>query len=307
MSKPKKTNGGNFAAGTPWAELNGEVQQDPTRRQKIIRRIESILSVKIVTLFTAFDSYAGMLSDSEAEMLENILSAECDDGDSLVLVINSPGGQALAAERIANICRAYSKDGQFRVIVPHMAKSAATMVCFGASEIMMSKTAELGPVDLQIMFTDDRNEKKWISADEYIRSYDNLMKEASSGNYPRIEPYIQQLNRYDSRFVEQLRSGQQLSKDISVRLLHSGMMTGTPPAEIAAKIEIFLAQSAKSAHGRMIAEAEATDCGLNIKTIDLRSELWRDVWNLYVRSDWVVQNHAAALVESNTASVLKAR
>jgi hypothetical protein len=41
---------------------------------------------------------------------------------------------------------------QFEVIVPHMAKSAATLICFGASCIHMGPTAELGPVDPQVKY-----------------------------------------------------------------------------------------------------------------------------------------------------------
>ena len=77
-------------------------------------------------------------------MLESVLEVEHTSG-RLVLIVNSPGGQALAAERIVNVCRAYSA-GDFEVVVPHMAKSAATMICFGANRIHMSKTAQLGPV-----------------------------------------------------------------------------------------------------------------------------------------------------------------
>ena len=36
----------------------------------------------------------------------------------LILLISSPGGNGLAAERIINICRTYSKTGEYTVIVP---------------------------------------------------------------------------------------------------------------------------------------------------------------------------------------------
>ena len=71
--------------------------------------------------FTSFRGQ-GQIDDSDAEMLESVLNAE-HDGGPLLLVVNSPGGQALAAERIVNICRSYSDD-RFEVLVPHMAKSA---------------------------------------------------------------------------------------------------------------------------------------------------------------------------------------
>src|SRR5208283_690917 len=96
---------------------------------------------------------------------------------------------------------------------------------------------------------------------EYIRSYDNLMKEARGGKHPRIEPYIQQLNRYDSRFVEGLISAQKLSENISIRLLKTGMMRGKSEQNIRKAIDVFLTQSVTSSHGRMINIREAQQCG----------------------------------------------
>ncbi len=289
----------------PWADLQDEVNQFPSRRNAVLKSIERELGCRVVALFTAFNDRGGMLTDDVAEMLENVVAADGTPDQTIALILNSPGGQALAAERIANVCRAYSKDGKYRVVVPHMAKSAATMVCFGASEILMSKTAELGPVDPQVSYADDKGNSNWISAAEYVRSYDKLMDEASSGKRGRIEPYLQQLQRYDARYVEQLRTSTKLSSDISVRLLSQGMLDGVAPKEIEDKIEMFLSQEKKNAHGRMITAEEAIDCGLNVKVVDLKSELWKSIWTLYVRMDHVVTKTCNAVVESATASVRK--
>ena len=60
-------------------------------------------------------------------------------------MINSPGGSGLAAERMINVLRSYSGIGEYWAIVPAKAKSAATMVCLGASKILMGPASELGP------------------------------------------------------------------------------------------------------------------------------------------------------------------
>jgi len=243
----------------------------------------------------------GIIVDADAEMLESILSVERAE-KKLVLILNSPGGQALAAERIVNVCRAYS-GGRFEVVVPHMAKSAATMICFGSDQIHMSPTAELGPVDPQLPYKDDKGVDSWISASEYVRSYEKLLAEASSGKSPRIEPFLQQLQRYDSRLVEQLRSAQELSEDIAVRLLQTSMMTGETETRIREKIRIFLLQESKKSHGRMITVGEAETCGLKLRRIDLDSVEWNTLWELYVRSNWFVANRALKLIESESSAV----
>ena len=243
-----------------------------------------------------------MINDVDAEMLESILAAE-HDGNRLILVINSPGGHAMAAERIVNVCREYGKN-QFEVLIPHKAKSAATMVALGASKIHMSPTAELGPVDPQVAYNPMGGEDVlWISAAEYIRSYDKLMNRGTSGDVKRLEPIIQQLARFDARFIEQLQSAQKLAEDISIKLLQGGMMKDGNEDAIRKKISPFLVQEETASHGRMIHARGAKKCGLKVETIGLRSNIWDLIWELYVRSDWTVKNRCAKLIESSKSAL----
>ena len=295
MTRKKK-----FGEDSPFIKIVKEVNQTPEVRQELIKRLEKKMEAKVVTLFTTFTG-AGMITNEDAEMLESILSFE-QDTQKLILVLNSPGGLGLAAERIVNVCRSYSK-GQFEVVIPHMAKSAATMICFGASVIHMSRTAELGPVDPQFHYKDDKGNEMPISAEEYVRSYEALLRDASDGKHVRIEPYLQQMQRYDSRLVEQLKSAQKLASDISVRLLLSGMMKGKTDEQIKTDIQVFLSQEKTSSHGRMISLDEARTCGLNIKEVDLQCDIWHIIWELYTRSNWMVSKKAAKLIESSESSV----
>jgi hypothetical protein len=144
-----------------------------------------------------------------------------------------------------------------------------------------------------------------MAAAEYVRSYQKLVEAAASGQSKRIEPYLQQLARYDARYIEQLESHQVLSEDIAVRLLQSGMMKGKTADTIKKGIAPFLVQEKKSAHGRMINCDEAKSCGLKVSLIDLRSELWGLVWELYVRADWVVENRCKGLIESKNSTTTK--
>jgi hypothetical protein len=292
-----------FMRDGPWSRVQSEIHQGPSLRVGLISKLEAHFNARVYTFFTSFTDQNTQIVDEDAEMLESILAVE-HQGGKLLLVVSSPGGQAMAAERIVNVCRSYSNN-DFEVLVPHMAKSAATMICFGASAIHMSKTAELGPVDPQVGYKDDQNQWRWISAQEYVRSYEKLLSEARSGDHPRIEPYIQQLSRYDSRFVEGLMSAQNLAEDISIRLLKSGMMKGKSEKNIRKSIDVFLTQAATSSHGRMINLGEAKDCGLNMKFVDLHSPVWNIVWELYVRSDAAMGSHGQRkkLIESAKSAV----
>jgi hypothetical protein len=315
MVTPKKNGGpnqderaGSFA-DSPFLKVQKEANQHPDLRRHLIQRLEGLTGAKILAFFTSFRKPDAQITDDDAETLESILAAE-HNGGRLLMILNSPGGFALAAERIVNVCRSYSGN-KFEVLVPHMAKSAATMICFGASLIHMSPTAELGPVDPQVPFwTDgsdpDEDPPLWISAEEYIRSYDCLTDRASNGKAKRLEPFIQQLSRYDARYIERLRSVQKLSEDISLRLLGSQMMKGKSPQTIQKSIEVFLSQTRTSSHGRMINYDEARKCGLNIQLVDLQSELWHTAWELFIRSDWAVEHSSRSKLLETSSSALYA-
>ncbi|MCI0450138.1 MAG: ATP-dependent Clp protease proteolytic subunit [Chlorobi bacterium] len=65
------------------------------------------------------------------------------------LIIHSPGGSAEASESIIEYL--HSQYPHIRVIVPHLALSAATMISCGGHEIVMGKHSFLGPIDPQII------------------------------------------------------------------------------------------------------------------------------------------------------------
>ena len=77
--------------------------------------------------------------------------AACRDinGESLDLILHSPGGSPEAAEQIVNYLRA--KFTHIRAIVPQSAMSAATMIACACDEIVLGKHSAIGPIDPQVM------------------------------------------------------------------------------------------------------------------------------------------------------------
>jgi len=298
----KKERNRSLITHSPWSQVAQETSQAWERRKELITKIENKLKGKVVVYFSSFLDESAMMSDKDAEMIESLLAVE-HSGGKVILILNSAGGSGLAAERIVNVCRSYS-GGQFEVIVTHMAKSAATLICFGASQLYMSPTAELGPVDPQVKYKNDATgEYDWISAQEYIRSYEQLMQKAISGEAKRIETLVQQLARYDARYIEQLKSAQALSESISIKLLKSGMMSQLSVEKIKERISPFLLQEEAYSHGRMINMAEAKDKGIRIREIPLRSLLWNWLWELYIRANWAVSTHSRKVLESACSGV----
>ncbi len=282
----------------PFKRLIQEIHQSPEQREDLYQQIEQALgdNIRVVSLFTSF-TFPVVLEDADADMLEEVLG-DTDWGDKeLVLILNSPGGSALAAERIVNICRSFSEKS-FRVIVPKMAKSAATMVCLGSDEIIMSRTSELGPIDPQILIYDEHGEPvRYQAAHEIVDSYNELMEEANKTE-GRIEPYLQQLARYDARDIRKIRSAQALSESIAVNLLKKGMLKRIRLDSIKSKIKPLLDPLATQDHGRPLFADDAKNCGLNVKIIDNQDALWRLVWELYIRLDFLTSTRAPKIIES---------
>lgn len=69
-------------------------------------------------------------------------------GNKVLLLLSTLGGNADAAYRIARFLR--RSYGDFTVLVPSLCKSAGTLLCIGANEIVISETGELGPLDVQV-------------------------------------------------------------------------------------------------------------------------------------------------------------
>jgi len=280
------------------AKVQKEKQQHPITRRHLFEKIEETIGVPLVAYFTSF-AYPVMIDNSDAEMLEQVLrSADLKKG--FALMICSPGGDGLAAERIINICKGYSKTSTFTAIVPGKAKSAATMICMGAKEIWMGVGSELGPIDPQVRIFDQTGREKVVSAYNIVRSYEDLFSRAVQEE-KHLEPYLQQLNRYDEREISELKVALELAPSIVIKYLENGAMKGLEQDKIKENIGPFTDPNITKNHGRPIYRDVAESCGLEIKYAE-KIEVWEEIYELYVRLNMYVNTDVAKCVESKDDS-----
>lgn len=266
-----------------YQKVKGEQLQLHPTRKLLYRKLQKLVGRPVVAFFTSF-RYPVMLEDSDAEMLEGVLQA-CDFSKGLALVISSPGGIGLAAERIINVCRSYSGTGEYIALVPAKAKSAATMVCLGASKIIMGKTSELGTVDPQVTVKRDGQVSRF-SVYNIVKSYENLFERAVRESGGHLEPYLQQLANYDEREIAEYKTALLLSDDIAVRALKTCMLKDSSEADIKKDIAIFLVPEMKAkVHGRPISAEDALNCKLNVDLKPVKDPLWLMLYELYIRLD----------------------
>ncbi len=94
---------------------------------------------------------------------------EIEENRPVALMVESPGGQAEYAYKIARLFQ--RRASAFTVIVPQWAKSAATLLTLGGSRIIMGRDAELGPLDVQIF---DPDKEEYDSALNAVQSLERL-------------------------------------------------------------------------------------------------------------------------------------
>ena len=277
-----------------------ERHQAHQTRARLFGTLEKRYGRPVVSLFTSF-VFPVSIEDNDAEMLEVTLRS-LDLSNGMALLISSPGGDGEAAERIIRICRSHSGTGEYWAIVPGKAKSAATMICFGASKIIMGPSSELGPVDPQIIKADEKGRREQHSAYNIVTSYDKLFGGAVASK-GRIEPYLQQLDNYDATDIQRYREVIGLADDIAVKALKRGMMKRLSESSIRRKIERFLKPQRTKSHGRPIFWDEAQSCGLTVQHPDGNNTDWNLVYELYVRSNEYVSHEAVKCIESKSTSM----
>jgi len=82
--------------------------------------------------------------------------------ESLDVILQTPGGDIDAAFLIIKVLRKKAK--QVNIIVPLYAKSAGTLMCLGADQILLTELSELGPLDTQIFEQQEGGQSGYTSA-----------------------------------------------------------------------------------------------------------------------------------------------
>ncbi len=124
------------------------------KRYGKIKEIERKYNARVVTMIHRMETLSifgiPVFKYITIEDAESILEAirETPDDQTLMLIIHTPGGIALAAQQIALALK--KRRGKTIVVIPHYAMSGGTLIALAADEIWMDENAVLGPVDPQL-------------------------------------------------------------------------------------------------------------------------------------------------------------
>lgn len=123
---------------------------DEEIKKLISEHINNILSnndIKGYQTLLLYDQYQS-ISEFHSDRIYRAVSSIEPCSQNILMFIESGGGQIEPAYLISKTCNRLSKD-KFVVSIPRKAKSAATLISLGATELHMGLLSELGPIDPQ--------------------------------------------------------------------------------------------------------------------------------------------------------------
>lgn len=120
--------------------------------------------------------------------------------DEVHVILTSDGGDPNAAYLMSRVLHRFGQELNANIIyvIPRFAKSAATLMALGGSEIRMTEVAELGPVDPQVRFGDS-----WVSAKTLRSSMSSILQAGLHSMYSFLQ---QQSNGIDQHTSQLLRT-----------------------------------------------------------------------------------------------------
>jgi hypothetical protein len=186
-------------------------------------------------------------------------------GNELDLILLSPGGSAEAAESIVLYLR--SKFPDLRIIVPHIAMSAATMMACSANRIVMGKHSFLGPIDPQMQIYTPIG-RQMVPAQAILDQFHKAQKECQDPKL--LGSWLQILSQYGPALLVQCENAIALSHTLVAEWLEKYMFIGRPDAkEQANRIAGILANHKEFlSHGRHINREKAKGYGLIIEDLE---------------------------------------
>ncbi len=303
--------------------LQDQLAAFDNKRGELIGKIEKITGRRLLTYFSIF----GSLSERDSRIIEDFLIS--NSIKSFDLLLDSPGGFTDAAEKMIKICRIRTgtdSNFDFRTIVVNQAKSAATLFALGSSKILLSSTAELGPVDPQIVVFAPNGERILDSAHQIFYGSEKHIKNANGFLNFRRDGDLILLSKYDPIAIKRAEEAISHTEDIIVKRIYTNPYLkngyfdlkdgyGDDIGLIKEQLKVFTEHAASHSHGRPIYYEDikqnkycinkfiqklddfyTQEQNLDINTV---KQLEGYLWELTVRSLEVVRQNLDPVIDAN--------
>lgn len=247
-------------------QLDHESPHDVVRRRHL-KNLADFSGRNVVAYYSGWlarlDRTAQILSGISDDDKNGFMAAfkGLDFSQGLDLIIHSPGGQVSATESIIHYLRS-KFDADIRVIVPQISMSGGTMIACSGKEIIMGRHSNLGPIDPQF-----GDMPAFAVLEEFKRAADEIKQDATKAQVWR--PIIE---KYPPTFLYKCQNAIDMSKDIGINALTTGMFKGNPDADAKAEavVDALLSHTAHKEHARHLHREECRAMGLKI--VDLEND-----------------------------------
>ena len=194
-------------------------------------------------------------------------------GPDLDLILHSPGGSPETAEAIVSYLR--SRFSHIRVIVPHLAMSAATMIACAANKIVLGKHSFLGPTDPQLLLMTQLG-VRLVPAQAVLDQFDRAQRECADPK--KLSAWLPMLSQYGPDLLERCEKALDMSKDLVQVWLETYMFKEEPErAKKAERISKWLADHKHfKSHSRHISRDKLEDRQLKILPLE-RDKVMQDL------------------------------
>lgn len=193
----------------------------------------------------------------------------------LDLILHSYGGAVDTPYKVVMLLREFCD--KFSVIVPFVAKSAASMLALGADEVVMGPISELGPVDPLVKHPHYKD--VWVPVQAVRHCIEYVQNSITDSSDPEVATSIVSLllNKLDPWLIGDYEKILKASRQYAEALLSRYMLKDAP--ERVRSVTEALTEGYFS-HGYPLGRHEAKELGLKVFEAD--GELWDVIWQLYL-------------------------
>lgn len=237
-------------------------------RQDLVRRYQELTGANLIVMID-------QIFPDNMTYLEELLHP-LERSKPLHVILASPGGDGETAIRIVRALQARCSD--LTILLPDMAKSAATILCLGADRIIFGPGGDLGPVDPQMRYPNGT----LASAKELVEAVDEAERRitANPNTYPLFANLLAEVTMI---MVEQARSALARSGALVREALSAATgRTSEVVDTLASALQLPLIDEPTS-HSAVIGCDAAKSFGLPAESAAPDSVEWALVWALWTR------------------------
>ncbi len=255
-----------------------------SRRNPRVERIKAIQNFREskVIVYYSIDTLTG----NDAEILFDLLQS-VGKQKKIDLFLLSPGGYVDPAFKMAKMCRDFAEE-KFGIIIPHYAKSAATLLCLGGDELVMGSASEIGPIDPQIEIMDEYGRKFNVSANS-VEDALEVIEEHSAGDPAKSLKYMPLIEKINLNTLGQYRRALDSSQQYAKDLLKISKLLKNKNSKTITAVAKKLATSYFSHAYPIKADVAGDELKFNIIDATANKQLWQAMWQLHKLYDAMIK------------------